>query len=936
MAIETQTRTVEAVTRLCYYRNADPETWVEFVRQAAEDASQAEKDAAESILSLISESDVTQHTLFGFLQHSLHGPSQLIRPAYLARFLIRQTPTLFSARHTESIFSLLNASRFHAHDTSPPYLADTPDEIAQGLIDLIENVLHGLVPSSPPSTPSNETYAPETIKWSISFLSSPQARSLSAKTLQNSPLLPACVGSLERILDSLTQHADSRHGQALIDPLTSVLARLNTNGNKRRPMPRLSTRIKGPELDLFVATLFASTPRTIGSNLSTRLRAILEYRQVQAVFLSITKEEATIAAFVDLFEAALAGDRSSTAPITRSILGVKLSKLIARAVKQDGLLRASIAEAIKRINSKKPGDGMDIDGGSSFEDLITGLCRERLISQDVALSINPSLPLSQLHSTPPSTDLHSRLSSHDSDEIKQALSGLSTDLPLQSEASSAICEVVASHAQSSDLHALAQFCDILIQDATILEIVLIHEEPRRLLAPIRETLDSLDTAQDNFGESNLIEQYGNLTVFVQIVVHRFHLIDNLSHHLGSSQSFLSSWIPTSSAAYTLGSLDDEGRTAVAGFISALFGDGISDDLMHATNPRTLLKIAPTILKQSLVACQNGAVDLDSLKDALSYFLQELLSFTLPGVLQWLIGEIERTPPSLAQSAMFDILQVIIFAEALPRAVLELVSLDLARLIAGISHQTSTSSPSFDSVRAKRLVIGLLPRFRRAPANTPTPTASWSDQLRHHLTALSQGAKADASSDATLVQQAVSHLVRYSPEKAAFQIVSILLPLAPDLWNPPPRTLTPTDEIACVLRTQVERTGAAVFCESFPLLSSLVNRVLPAFLSNPLFSLSAKDPVERARVEMLSDIVGGAFVANLAAPEDEGTDQVVTLLNRLAEDLGPILKKTQEVGGDGEEDMDRPPLPRVFVDRLASFEPLTVASEALARLSSPQS
>lgn len=63
----------------------------------------------------------------------------------------------------------------------------------------------------------------------------------------------------------------------------------------------------------------------------------------------------------------------------------------------------------------------------------------------------------------------------------------------------------------------------------------------------------------------------------------------------------------------------------------------------ATNPRTLLRVAPTILKQSLVACQNGVVDLDSLKDALSYFLQELLSFTLPGVLQWLIGEIERTP-----------------------------------------------------------------------------------------------------------------------------------------------------------------------------------------------------------------------------------------------------------------------------------------------------
>jgi len=63
----------------------------------------------------------------------------------------------------------------------------------------------------------------------------------------------------------------------------------------------------------------------------------------------------------------------------------------------------------------------------------------------------------------------------------------------------------------------------------------------------------------------------------------------------------------------------------------------------ATNPRTLLRVAPTILKQSLMARQAGVVDLDSLRDALSYFLQELLRFTLPGVLLWLVEEVERTP-----------------------------------------------------------------------------------------------------------------------------------------------------------------------------------------------------------------------------------------------------------------------------------------------------
>lgn len=66
-----------------------------------------------------------------------------------------------------------------------------------------------------------------------------------------------------------------------------------------------------------------------------------------------------------------------------------------------------------------------------------------------------------------------------------------------------------------------------------------------------------------------------------------------------------------------------------------------------TNPRTLLRVAPTIVKQSLCACQAGVIDLDTLREGLSYFLQELLSFTLPGVVWWLAGEIERTPCNLS-------------------------------------------------------------------------------------------------------------------------------------------------------------------------------------------------------------------------------------------------------------------------------------------------
>lgn len=64
-------------------------------------------------------------------------------------------------------------------------------------------------------------------------------------------------------------------------------------------------------------------------------------------------------------------------------------------------------------------------------------------------------------------------------------------------------------------------------------------------------------------------------------------------------------------------------------------------ISSSTDPRVLLRIAPTICKQSFAACQAGVIDLDTLREGISYFLQELLSFTLPGVLRWLIAEIMR-------------------------------------------------------------------------------------------------------------------------------------------------------------------------------------------------------------------------------------------------------------------------------------------------------
>jgi len=293
--------------------------------------------------------------------------------------------------------------------------------------------------------------------------------------------------------------------------------------------------------------------------------------------------------------------------------------------------------------------------------------------------------------------------------------------------------------------------------------------------------------------------------------------------------------------------------------------------------------------------------------------------------------------------MYDILQVIIFAETLPRTVLELVSVDLASLILSTS---SVSPPPFDLHRAKKLIGGLLPKpselsrlgdpstgeFDESSRMTisfvlrfPSTTGPWSEQLRVNLVKLCQAPLDNSGTDALRTRQALDHLLRQQPsEKVALQVLTHLLTLVPSLPIPQPRKLSPADEANYALYHKIERAGSTLFSET-PLLYSLVNDIVPPFLSTPTFNSPAQTYIERTKVEMLSDVVGGAFILAL----NRKNEDIKTQLDRLAQNLkSPVERAKSELGGDN----DNPTLLRVFVERLSSYQSLVDSSDHFSKLS----
>ncbi len=215
--------------------------------------------------------------------------------------------------------------------------------------------------------------------------------------------------------------------------------------------------------------------------------------------------------------------------------------------------------------------------------------------------------------------------------------------------------------EQHDLESIARWCKALAEDATessssggggggngkILDTVMVYIDPREVVEPLASILDGEDVGQTSDEPSTL----SNILLFVQLLCYRYAIhparisrytvaqhdqmnmedTNFASKHVDIRPPFLATFLSTSSVCPTLSSLNEDDRSLVSRWIYALFGnEGISDDLISLSPPSTLLRLSPLLFSQSISACNFGLIDLETLRGGLSYFLQDLLSFALPG------------------------------------------------------------------------------------------------------------------------------------------------------------------------------------------------------------------------------------------------------------------------------------------------------------------
>ncbi|TKA52228.1 hypothetical protein B0A53_04651 [Rhodotorula sp. CCFEE 5036] len=676
--------------------------WISLVSEAASKAGKSrdalQDEVLDCLVDLLAVSVEPSTALRAYLAAAIEsqGGQRLCPPGVLARKVV-QRPT---SSPFVTDFCLQAVNRALASDaTSPSFGTSTTEERTAGLDAVIRTVLPNVL-KSPTSSSASQ-------RWLVRLVR--RAMQSSKQNTSDKVTVEKVREGLRAVLAQLDGTETGVLGE-LKNELQELLARSSPRARKRTPAPvkiddfDLSRRGVDPDAALYCADL--------------------------ATFRGSTAEQAASLLLAEVVGAMVWSLHSATRHdfLLESLVYAKLPQALkaCREAAPQHLSHAVLTKALEVVpsglESSPKAEKAQADDASTqhiWDHLVFALCREGLLSSAESTTLVPSAESVDLE-PPMETDLDEKLASTDSNELRAAVEEHMHTFSSQNRMSQAMAAAFRHRSENADITGLANLCEVVMSHKDELAVMFLHIEPHELLRPVRELLDARDPSQDDANDSSVMERYGMLVLFLQVTVERFELSHDLAKHLGSTSSFFVAWLRASSAVYTLTNISDEERHTISGWIGALFGEGISDELMHSTNPKVLLKIAPTILKQSLMACRAAVVDQDSLRDALSYFLQELLRFTLPGVLVWLLTEIEQTSAASSKTGMINILQFFCHSDALPPPVLELIAPHLA-----IALRRGSLSGLSISERLKLLKLIAPYRPQQSPltwSESPTPPA----------------------------------------------------------------------------------------------------------------------------------------------------------------------------------------------------------------------
>ncbi|CAO3587501.1 unnamed protein product [Absidia cylindrospora] len=226
-----------------------------------------------------------------------------------------------------------------------------------------------------------------------------------------------------------------------------------------------------------------------------------------------------------------------------------------------------------------------------------------------------------------------------------------------------VLKLLLEKAQSGDIRGLSRLCGALCDCPPAINLILQLHLPSALLCPLEQVCnewspsdDFMDVDDDSSGSGdNGIDdngedemdgiqkwyyKFGKIWSFVLIVANKFDITYVINRIFKNRNGFCYQFFVTGSVIYAVDAHDEEVEDMIGRWLSAMGGDGISDDLLRTTNVQMLMRATPSIIDRLLCIYNTGKIGLETFIDALSYFRRRFLQFLLvSGVTQKLCDEL---------------------------------------------------------------------------------------------------------------------------------------------------------------------------------------------------------------------------------------------------------------------------------------------------------
>ncbi|KAI9880988.1 MAG: mediator complex subunit [Pleopsidium flavum] len=199
----------------------------------------------------------------------------------------------------------------------------------------------------------------------------------------------------------------------------------------------------------------------------------------------------------------------------------------------------------------------------------------------------------------------------------------------------AVVEIIQTLCATKETISLKALSGALSRRHQAPDVLLLFHTTFSILQPLCHLLDNWRYDADQGECQPVYDEFGSILLFILTLKSRYDL-DSYDLGITDGNSFITrlverGWIPK--PPEDMSELENQ---HFSGWITSLYEtEGISDEAMSTCSPQDFYLLVPTIFSQSLLACQNGVIDLNTLRGGFEYLLEPFLLPSLVSGLTWL-------------------------------------------------------------------------------------------------------------------------------------------------------------------------------------------------------------------------------------------------------------------------------------------------------------